>query len=310
MATTSTEMAAILEPVRRLTKDIRIASKNLTSTEARYLVDTYYTLQNFRKATGNQITALTKAGEPNEGIAFFFNQFATLEKSIKSVLNVYAKNQDLGRWCLSIIGIGPVITAGLMAHIDIGKAPTVGHIWSYAGLVPGQKWEKGQKRPWNARLKTLCWHIGQSFWRVNNNPKDVFGKVYKARKKLEEQRNEAGEYAEQAAMILSSKNFRKETEAYKHYSEGRLPPAHIKQRAERYATKLFLASYHEVAYFLRYKKLPPKPYVLEHLSHIHHWGPPNSELVPGLVEAQIKQGPRESLATYLSKHTWNGTLIA
>jgi len=297
----TTELAATLEPVRKLTKDIRSASKDLSSKEARYLVDTYYTLQDFRKATGNQIKALAKAGEPNEGIQFFFNQFATLEKSIKSVLEVYVKNQELGQWCLSIMGIGPVITAGLMAHIDIEKAPTVGHIWSYAGLVPGQKWEKGQKRPWNARLKVLCWKIGQSFVKVSNNEKDVFGKVYKARKELEQQRNEAGEYAGQAAEILASKNFNKDTEAYKHYSIGKLPPGHIQQRAERYATKLFLASYHEVAYFLRYNELPPKPYVIAHLNHSHHWGPPNSDLIPGLVKAQTKQGPRETLATYLQQ---------
>lgn len=297
----TTELAATLEPVRRLTKDIRSASKGLSSKEARYLVNTYYTLQDFRKSTGNQIKALDKAGEPNEGITFFFNQFAVLEKSIKSVLEVYVKNQELGQWCLSIMGIGPVISAGLMAHIDIEKAPTVGHIWSYAGLVPGQKWEKGQKRPWNAKLKTLCWKIGQSFVKVSNNEKDVFGKVYKARKVLEQQRNEAGEYAGQAAEILASKNFNKDTEAYKHYSIGKLPPAHIQQRAERYATKLFLASYHEVAYFLRYNELPPKPYVLVHLDHTHHWGPPNSDLIPGLVKAQIKQGPREALATYLKQ---------
>jgi len=294
MATTS-----ILEPVKKLTKDIRTASRDLTSSEARYLVDTYYTLQNFRKATGNQISALAKAGEPNEGITFFFDQYYTLEKSIKSVLGVYVKNQPLGQWCLSITGIGPVISADLMAHIDIEKAPTVGHIWSYAGLVPGQVWGKGQKRPWNAKLKVICWHIGQSFWRVSNNPNDVFGKIYKARKELEEHRNESGEYAVQAAEILRSRNFHKETEAYKHYSQGKLPPAHIKQRAERYATKLFLASYHEVAYFLRYNELPPRPYVIEHLNHAHHWGPPNSDLVPGLVEAQARQGSREELATYM-----------
>ncbi len=284
-----------IEPIRKLAKDIRKASAGMSNDEARYLVDTYYSLQEFRKATGNQISALSKANAPNESITFFYEQFNNLEKSIKSVLQVYAQQSALGQWCNSIMGIGPVITAGLMAHIDIEKAPTVGHIWSYAGLVPGQKWEKGQMRPWNARLKVLCWKIGQSFVKVSNNPNDVFGKVYKARKELEIQRNEANEYAEQAAQTLRTKNYRPETEAFKWYSQGMLPPAHIQQRAERYATKMFLASYHEVAYFLRYGELPPKPYAIAHLGHAHHWGPPNSELIPGLVEAQKAQGPRTSL---------------
>lgn len=292
MATTDLEM------IRKLSKDIRTASKTLSNQEARYLVDTYYNLQDFRKATGNQIRALNSSKEPNESIQFFFEQFNTLEKSVKSVLEIYVKQHDVGNWCLSITGIGPVITAGLMAHIDIEKAPTVGHIWSYAGLVPGQKWEKGQKRPWNAKLKVLCWKIGQSFVKVHNNEKDDFGKVYKARKELEIQKNESGEYAEQAAAILAAKKFNPETEAYKQYSQGKLPFGHIQQRAERYATKLFLASFHEVAYFDRYKELPPKPYAITHLNHAHHWGPPNSHLIPGLVEAQRAQGSREDFATY------------
>ena len=290
MATT-----ALLEPVQRLTKDIRTATKDLTSTEARYLVKSYYTLQEFRKATGNQVKALEKSGQPNESLIFFFNQFKTLENSVRSILEIYSKNQELGRWCLSITGIGPVITAGLMTHIDITKAPTVGHIWSYAGLAPGVRWEKGQKRPWNADLKTLCWKVGQSFVKVSNKESDIFGKFYRERKELEQLRNENGEYAEQAENILKTKNFNKSTEAYKWYSQGKLPPAHIQQRAERYAVKLFLASYHEVAYFLHYSELPPKPSVIEHLGHSHYYAPPNSDKIPGLVEAH-KKHPRISMS--------------
>ena len=37
-------------------------------------------------------------------------------------------------------GIGPVIAAGLLANIDIKQAPTVGHIWRFAGLDPTNKW--------------------------------------------------------------------------------------------------------------------------------------------------------------------------
>jgi hypothetical protein len=44
----------------------------------------------------------------------------------------------------------------LLARIDIVKAPTAGHIWRYAGLDPTVRWNKGEKRPWNAGLKVLC----------------------------------------------------------------------------------------------------------------------------------------------------------
>jgi len=36
-----------LEPLNRLTRDQRVASKTLGDKEARYLVDTYYQLQDF-----------------------------------------------------------------------------------------------------------------------------------------------------------------------------------------------------------------------------------------------------------------------
>ena len=85
----------------------------------------------------------------------------TLENSIKSALDKYSASHAVGAWARSVVGVGPVICAGLLAHIDITKAPTAGHIWNYAGLNPSVSWEKGQKRPWNAALKTLCWKLGE-----------------------------------------------------------------------------------------------------------------------------------------------------
>ena len=177
---------------------------------------------------------------------------------------------------MGICGIGPVIAAGLLAHIDIEKAPTVGHIWNFAGLNPFQDWNKGEKRPWNASLKTLCWKIGQSFVKVSNNDKDVYGKIYKKRKEYEMAKNEAGDYAEQAKQKLERFKIGKDTEAYKYYSEGKLPPAHIQQRAERYAVKMFLSHLHEVWYREHYGTEPPKPFVISQLGHAHYIAPPNT----------------------------------
>ena len=92
-----------------------------------------------------------------------------------------------------------MIAAGLEAHIDITRAPTVGHIWRYAGLDPTCEWRKGEKRPWNASLKTLCWKIGESFVKVSGKEKSLYGRLWKERKELEEKRNAAGEFADQAA---------------------------------------------------------------------------------------------------------------
>lgn len=258
-----------LEPIAKLTKDLKEASKILSRMEARYLVDTYYQIQEYRKATANQIRSMQEAGEPCEVLTWLLENVRTLENQIKRALDAYTQSDEVGRWMQSIVGIGPVIAAGLLAHIDIEKAPTVGHIWSFAGLSPDAKWEKGKLRPWNAKLKTLCWKIGQSFVKVSNNPKDIYGKIYISRKEYELQNNEAGMYADQAKKKLETTNIGKNTEAYKWYSQGKLPPAHIQQRAERYAVKIFLSHLHELWYENHYGEKPPKPFAIAILGHGH-----------------------------------------
>ncbi len=262
-----------LEPFVKLDKDLKKAATTLTPNEARYLVDAYYQVQGYRIRFGNQIRALSESGEPHDLIRWMYANTDGLEKNIQSALDKYSKSNVVGKWARSIIGIGPVLAAGLLAHIDITKAPTVGHIWSFAGLNPNANWEKGQKRPWNADLKVICWKIGESFVKFQNNERDVYGKLYVARKQQEQERNEAGAFADQAALLV--KKVGKDTEAYKAYAQGKLPPAHINERAKRYAVKLFLSHLHWVWYETEYGTLPPKPYVLEHMGHVDLLKPPN-----------------------------------
>lgn len=263
-----------LEPVIRLTKDIKEASRVLSKQEARYLVDSYYQVQEYRKATANQCRIMDESGEPHEVLDWFLNNNEILESQIKRALDAYTSADPIGQWCKSIMGIGPVIAAGLLAHIDIEKAPTVGHIWSFAGLDPRAEWKKGEKRPWNAKLKVLCWKIGQSFVKVSNNEKDIYGHIYRERKEYEVAKNENGEYADQAKAKLEKFKIGKDTDAYKSYSVGKLPPAHIDQRAQRYAVKLFLSHLHEVWYTHHFGVAPPNPYPIAILGHAHKIDPP------------------------------------
>jgi len=258
-----------LNPIQKLNKDLKTASVTLSDHEARFLVDAYYIMQEDRKRSYNQERSLSTAGEPNQVISWLAAQSADLEKQIQKALDTYTKNHVMGSWLREISGIGPVIAAGLLAHIDITKAPTAGHIWSYAGIAGTnqKKWEKGQKRPFNAGLKVLCWKAGQSFMKLSNNDKCFYGKVYRARKELEVARNEAGAFAEQAAERLLKVG--KTTEAYKYYSVGKLPPAHIDARARRYAVKLFLSHFHGEWYLRHYGKPAPLPYPIAFLDHAH-----------------------------------------
>ena len=267
----------IADPLVSLDKDIRNAAAMLSAQEARYLVDCYYQIQGNRIQSGNQISSIEKlAGtEPHLVLDWLNANTNTLEKNIARALGVYSQARPVGRWAESILGIGGVISAGLLAHIDITRAPTVGHIWRFAGLDPTSTWDKKTKRPWNAKLKTLCWKIGESFVKVSNNPNDIYGHLWAERKDEEIQRNDAGQFAQQAADKLSKYNIGKDTEAYKAYSQGKLPPAHIHARAKRWAVKLFLAHWHHVAYEVEYGTPPPMPYILTQQGHTHYLAPPN-----------------------------------
>ena len=287
MALPNEEPYVFPEQLQRVRRDIRQAARTLTLQEVRYLVDLYYSVQAFRISSGNQVRALDEGEEPDSLLTWSMDAFRIVEDEVRKGLDIYSRYEPTGagQWLRSIVGIGPVIAAGLLAHLDIERAPTAGHFWSFAGLNPTQVWNKGEKRPWNASLKVLTWKAGESFVKVQSNKHDVYGQLYVERKIAEQTRNEAGELAEQAAKILTAKRISHDTDAYKAYSTGKLPPAHIHARAKRWAVKLFLAHLHTVLYFLRYESLPPLPYPVVHLGHAHVIDVPNPDLVPGLVEA-------------------------
>lgn len=256
--------------VERLSRDLRTASLTLSDEEARFLVDASYIIQEDRKRSGNQVRSM--GTEPHATLSWFFENNQILEGQLKTALDRYSDSKKIGRWMKAQYGIGPVLSAGLLAHIDIEKAVTVGDIWRFAGLDPTIKWEKGQKRPFNAGLKTLCWKIGQSFMKFHKEDACFYGKLYKQRKDFEEARNNRGDNAAKAAELLPK--FNKSTEAYGHLASGKLPPAQIDARARRWAVKIFLSHVHEKWHELELGVKPAKPFAIEHLGHAHYIPPP------------------------------------
>lgn len=275
MTALETDADGPFTPVARLTRDIKAAAATLSDAEARFLVDSYYTMQNARIRAGNQIDALRRNEEPNSVLSWLSEQDRVLEAQVRRALDAYSAAHPVGAWLRGVKGIGPVLAAGLLAHIDIERAPTAGHIWRFAGLDPTSVWAKGGKRPWNARLKVVCWKLGESFVKVSGDPEAFYGQAYATRKARESAKNAAGDFAAQAAARLAAARIGKATEAYKHYAAGRLPPAHVHARAKRWAVKLFLAHLHEQLYRQRYGKPPPLPYPIAHLGHAHRIEPPS-----------------------------------
>lgn len=261
------------EAVIRLSRDMVKAVNDLTDQEARFLVDSYYTMQENRKASGNQIRALNESGEPHTVLDWWHKQCATMEQQVERALDAWTYCYPVGRWLRSVHGIGPVLAANFLAHFDVRKSETAGGFWRFAGLDPSQTWEKGQKRPWNAQAKVACWKAGDSWVKLGERKDAFYAVMYRERKALEIARNERDEHRDYALARATSVG--KTTEARKHYEAGRLPPAQVDARARRWAVKLFLAHLHHVMYECEHGRPPPKPYAVEHQGHAHIIGPWN-----------------------------------
>jgi hypothetical protein len=322
----------------RLNKDLKNASRLLSAKEARYLVDIYYSVQDFRMRADNQVRSLGDE-EPGEVLSWVFGNMQKIEKDIKSALGVFAADYSVGQWLQGICGIGPVLSAGFLATFDIRGAKTAGHYWRFAGQDPTLEWasrdvakkivkeimgeakivndehlslaadkvgrrpeqlqnifdkvlnvKKNKKsmnkadlasvismRPWNSRLKVLCWKAGESFIKVQSRDSDIYGKLFVKRKEQEIRKNDAGEFSDQARKKLETTKISKSTKAYKFYSEGRLPPDHINSRARRYAVKMFLSHLHHISYVDYYQADPPVPFVFSkncNEDHRHYIPPP------------------------------------
>jgi hypothetical protein len=262
----------------RLSKDLREAARHLSPQQQRLMVDLYYQVQENRKATANQLRAAQQ--EPNAWVTFLTRYMTRMEKLVAGALDLASNQQAVSRWAKAQVGIGPVLAAGLAAYIDVTKSPTVSALWSLAGLNPMALWTKGEKRPWNAQLKTLCWKIGDSFCKFHNHPRCVYGHIYAARKQLEVQRNEAGVFRDQADKTLANRAI-KDTATRAIYEAGQLPAGRLELRARRVAVKLFLSHYWEVAYCEHYHEYPRTAYILmkEPEVHRHYVAPPGYEAV-------------------------------
>jgi hypothetical protein len=252
----------------RFNRDVRSLAAEMDQNSTRKLVDAYYTIQENRMAFSAQARELQSQGSPSELVEFLSYNLQLMEKSLKFPLESFADSTVAGKWALSQYGIGPVLAAGLCAHIDITKAPTAGSVWRYAGLDPTQKWEKGQKRPFNAELKTLCWKIGQSFMKFHKRDECFYGQLYKQDKDRRVSKNEAGDYADFAKEILDTKNF-KANQTRATLETGILSDAQIDAQARRFAVKIFLSHYHAVAFQAHYGEPAPRPYIIAHGDHVH-----------------------------------------
>jgi hypothetical protein len=258
--------------IERLTADIVDAARTLGRGDMRYYVDTYEQIQKMRIRLSNAARASAVAGEPHKLSSWLAKQFIQLEAGLVRLMKSWAEEYEAGLWALSQYGVGPVIAAGLLAHIDPERAVTAGNVWSFAGLNPQMVWLPGQTRPYNARLKVICWKAGDSFVKFHRRPECYYGHIYAKRKSLEIWRNENGQYREIAERTLAERRIQ-DRKTLSWYEAGMLPPGRIELRSRRYAVKLFLAHFQQV---LRESNGLPvvAPFAIAQLGHSDYIAPP------------------------------------
>ncbi len=280
----------------RLSSDLERSAKVLDKNSVRYLVKTYYTFQRYRVRIGQQLShvgemianyknisiqgmtpdqkrklVIAENREQDLFMLWLYGILNRLELTVKSVLGVHTQEHIVGRWMQSITGIGPVLSAGFLAHINMryynpekGEKEgciTPAKIWRYAGLDPTLQWKSGERRPFNGDLKLLCYKLGESFVKTKNNKDSFYGPLYDKQRAYDEWRNENGKFAELAKKQLETKNYSKDTEAKKAYMQGKLPPAHLYAYSKRKIVQLFISHLWEVWYEVEFGKKPPLPWI-------------------------------------------------
>lgn len=267
-----------------LRKDARRAVASLAAaggeglTVVRYLVQTYYDHQHNRIEAANRLRASNKANAPSAVMDWLLGRDEQTEKAVRAILEEYVKVEPtgMGEWAMLTVGIGPVLSAGLLSLIDMNKATNPSKIWRFFGLDPSVKWVKGQKRPWSAMGKTLCWKIGDSFVKFHNRDDCFYGKLYEQFKAREQELNANGSYAATAARTLEERAI-KDKDLKACYQSGKLPDGRIELRARRKAVKIFLVHWWEEAWTRKWGTPPvKKAYVFDKLGHESEIKNPNA----------------------------------
>lgn len=130
--------------------------------------------QRHRIQMSNRLAAVEdgRSDVSTETIERYCERFAILEKEVACEIAETVKEHDMWPWFERIKGIGPGLAGCLLAHVDIERADSISSLWKYAGqgVTDGQKDKptKGQKLPYNAELKRICFLIGTSFLRTNS----------------------------------------------------------------------------------------------------------------------------------------------
>lgn len=138
------------------------------------------TFQRHRIQMSNRIAAV-QAGRSTvetDTIQRYMDRFEAMERDVVCEIAETVKEHEMWPWFERVKGIGPGLAGCLLAHIDIERANSISALWRYAGMgvTNGERDHptKGEKLPYNAELKRVCYLIGTSFLKSNSPYRDEY----------------------------------------------------------------------------------------------------------------------------------------
>lgn len=138
------------------------------------------TFQRHRIQMGNRIAAVESGRSSVETVTIqrYMDRFEAMEKEVVCEIAEAVKAHEMWPWFERVKGIGPGLAGCLLAHVDIEKANSISGLWKYAGMgvTDGERDHptKGEKLPYNANLKRVCYLIGTSFLKSNSPYRDEY----------------------------------------------------------------------------------------------------------------------------------------
>ena len=203
------------------------------------------------------------------------------EKEYKKLMEEFVESESIyNEFLTKIKGISAILSANLLKEFGYcEKAPNISSLWKYTGMhvengeAPVRK--KGEKLSFNAKLRTLCYKISDSFVKQRT---PFYREIYDKEKErqvglMNEVLNKLSKEQEKELKKIKK---RKEKRDFFNQFNPKAPVSLLNadMRARRKMVKIFLAHYWQASKELSHSqkenhKSVAKPYVEEKLNHKH-----------------------------------------
>lgn len=176
-----------------------------------------------------------------------------VEQQYKDVMAITEQEPIYTEWLTHVYGVSSTLTARLIHRFGYCEDfDRVSQLWSYSGLAPGQKREKGEQLNYDPQAKTLAWLVADNMVKQGERSR-YRTEFYDPYKNKQLRRMERAEDMTEAQL--------EEQKWTPPQSQG-----HADNRARRYLGKKFLKHYWAIARDLQGLETPDE-WVITHGGH-------------------------------------------